>query len=135
METKNLTKEDIKTFEDACQVLGLDPKKAIPDFSVFPKQHQKAMEAHAKLIIISDALNTVENGGKRWIPDWTNSKWDKYYPWFDMGSSSGVGFSYCVYDYWRSDSYVGSRLCFKSSDLAEYAGEQFEDLYKAYFVL
>lgn len=28
---------------------------------------------------------------------------------------------------------VGSRLCFKSSELATYAGEQFEHLYNEYF--
>ena len=40
---------EIKTFEDACKALKLDPEKVIPDFSMFPEKHQKAMIAHAKL--------------------------------------------------------------------------------------
>lgn len=118
----------IKTFEEACEKLGLDPQKTIPDFSMFPKEHQTAMIAHAKLIIINEALN------EGWKPDWTNGQWDKYFPWFVMGSPSGDGFSYCDYDNWHASSGVGSRLCFKSRELAKYAGETFLQLYKDYYV-
>jgi hypothetical protein len=119
---------DIKTFEDACNVLNLDASKVIPDFSLFPKEEQKPMIAHAKLIIIAKAINGD------WVPDWQNGKWDKYYPWFKMGSSSGVGFAYNDYDRWDSLSSVGSRLCFESAEKAKYAGTQFLELYKEYFV-
>ena len=51
-----------------------------------------------------------------------------------MGSPSGGGFSYYDYDDWGAYSDVGSRLCFESSEKAEYAGNQFKELYKAYFV-
>ena len=119
---------DIKTFEDACQVLNLDSTTVIPDFSLFPEPDQQAMIAHAKLIIIAKAINGD------WVPDWNN--WDqyKYYPWFEMGSPSGGGFSFNGCAYWSTYSYVGSRLCFQNRDMAKYAGKQFEDLYKAYFV-
>jgi hypothetical protein len=120
---------EIKTFEDACTKLGLDAAKLLPDFSMFPEQHQKAMKAHAKLIIIAEALNDG------WKPDWENGKWDKYYPWFVMGSPSGSGFSFRGYDHWNTSSNAGSRLCFKSDEIAEYAGKQFEELYKDYFVM
>ena len=119
----------IKTFEDACKALGLDPKKSLPDFSGYPEKHAKGMIAHAKLVIIAEALN------EGWTPDWTDGNWDKYYPWFEMGSPSGVGFSCGDYGHWLSGSSVGSRLCFKSSELAKYAGKQFEQLYKDYFVM
>ena len=119
----------IKTFEDACIKLGVDPEKVLPDFSMFPKQHQKAMTAHAKLIIIADALNGD------WKPDWENGEWDKYYPWFAMGSPSGSGFSFGAAANWTTGSDAGSRLCFQSSEIAEYVGRQFEDLYKDYFVM
>ncbi len=118
----------IKTFEEACEKLGIDPKNTIPDFSMFPKEHQAAMIAHSKLIIINQALN------EEWQPDWTNGKFDKYYPWFKMGSPSGDGFSYGGYDHWNTVSDVGSRLCFKNRELAEYAGKTFLQLYKEYFV-
>ena len=121
---------EIKTFEDACKALKLDPEKVIPDFSMFPEKHQKAMIAHAKLIIIAQALNGD------WKPDWKNWEQWKYTPWFDMeNSSSGSGFSYLDCADWHAGSCVGSRLCFKSRDLAEYAGKQFLDLYRDYFVI
>lgn len=70
-----------------------------------------------------------------WVPDWTNSNQGKYYPWFKMSSPSGGGFSYFDYASWRTDSGVGSRLCFKSSDLAKYAGQLFERIYKDFLTL
>ncbi len=119
---------DIKTFEDACNALNLDASKVIPDFSLFPKEEQNAMIAHAKLIIIAKAING------NWIPDWENGEWDKYYPWFEMGSSSGVGFACHGCDHRGTFSDVGSRLCFESAEKAKYAGTQFLELYKEYFV-
>lgn len=126
-------KEDIKTFEDACKILSYNA--AIPNFEAMPSSYQKALLAHYKLCVITEAINTVENNFKPWTPDWTNGKWDKYYPWFEMGSASGVGFSFNVYGLWSSISAVGSHLCFISSAAARYAGTQFEDLYKDYFTL
>ena len=117
----------IKTFEAACKKLKLDPKKCLPTVSGMPKHHQDATIAHAKLVIIAEALNDG------WKPDWTNGQWDKYYPWFDL--SSGSGLSFLVYDRRSSNSVVGSRLCFKSRELAAYAGKRFKKLYAQYFLL
>jgi hypothetical protein len=124
---------EVKTFEDACKVEKLDPKKVVPDFKAYPVKDRKAMIAHAKLVIIAKALNKLANKGKAWKPDWNNGAWDKYYPWFDMGGSSGFRFS--AYDCWLSYSTVGSRLCFLNSEVARYAGTQFTKLYKEYFVM
>jgi hypothetical protein len=52
-----------------------------------------------------------------------------------MGSPSGVGFSYVDCVRWLTSSDVGSRLCFKSSELAEYAGKTFESIYKDFLTL
>ena len=129
---KNYT--DVKTFEDACKVERLDPKKVIPDFKAYPAKDKKAMIAHAKLVIIASALNKLANNGKKWKPNWDNGQWDKYYPWFYMdGGYSGFRFDDFVR--WLSGSIVGSRLCFISSDVARYAGNQFLKLYKDYFVM
>ena len=125
--------EDLKTFEDACKVERLDPKKVVPDFSAFPKKDQKAMIAHIKLVIIARAANRIANNGKQWKPDWDNDKWDKYYPWFYMGGSSGFRFG--GYGGWGANSLVGSRLCFISRETAEFVGKQFISLYKQYFVM
>lgn len=122
---------DLKTFEDACLVEKLDPKKVIPDFKLYPIKDRKAMIAHAKLVIICSALNRLANKGRKWKPNWNNGKWDKYYPWYWMNGGSG-GFRYGGYGDWRSYSSVGSRLCYLSSEVAEYAGKQFIKLYKEY---
>jgi len=126
-------KEDLKTFEDACKVLSLDAKKVIPNFSCYPEKDQKAMVAHAKLIIIARAANKIENDGKEWMPDWTNFNEYKYEPWFYLGDGSS-GFRYYDSGHWDTGALVGSRLCFKSSDLAEYIANQFIDLYKTYLL-
>lgn len=119
----------IKTFEGACKVLKLDPK-ALPDVKKLPKHHRDAIVAHFKLVIITEALN------EGWKPDWKNTDQYKYYPWFRYNSTkSGFGFSPAYYDYWGTHTTVGSRLCFKSSELAEYAGTQFKKLYNQYFIL
>lgn len=121
---------DIETFEDACKALNLNSETVIPNFSEYPEEDRKALIAHAKLVIIAKAIN----GG--WKPDWSNDDQYKYYPWFYMaGSASGGGFSYGGYDRWTTGSIVGSRLCFETREKAKYAGKQFENLYKEYFVI
>jgi len=126
------TKTKIKTFEAACKLLKLDPEKVLPKVTGVPKKHQQAIIAHAQLIIIAEALNMQANNGKPWAPDWDNSSQYKYWPWFNM-SSSGLSFS--DFDFSYSLSNVGSRLCFLSRELAEYAGKQFKDLYEKYFLI
>ena len=125
-------KEDLKTFEDACKVLKLDPKKVVPDFSCYPKKDQKAMIAHSKLVIIVRAANKIENKNKEWNPDWANMNEYKYFPWFEMDGSSGFRCDGC--DGWDTHSAIGSRLCFVSRDLADYIAKQFIELYKEYFL-
>jgi len=126
--------KQLKTFEDACKVEGLDSKKVIPNFSGYPKKDQKAMIAHAKLVIIVRAANRIANKGKQWKPDWNNNQWDKYHVWFWMnGGSSGFRCSGC--GVWDSISSVGSRLCFISREAGEYVAKQFIKLYKDYFVM
>lgn len=121
----------IKTFEDACQVKNLDPLKIIPDATVFPEPHQKALTAIAKLIVITDALN------EDWKPDWQDNDQYKYYPWFDIekDKNNPSGFRFGSVGYYFATSIVGSRLCFKNEELAQYAGEQFIDLYKDFMVI
>lgn len=121
--TQSIT-ERVKTFEDACEVLGLD------DVQIGVKgldEDTKSIEAYAKLTIIARALN------EGWKPDWSNTNESKYVPWFKH--KSGLGLSYFVCVLWSSHTNVGSRLCFKSRELAEYAGKQFEDIYRDYLTL
>lgn len=121
----------IKSFKDACKSLKLKP--TLPNVSALPRKHQKALLAHYQLIIICEALN------EGWKPNWNDSSQTKYTAWFEIKADekhpSGFGFSITTYDYWLTSTYVGSRLCFKSSELALYAGKQFEKLFIDYFLL
>ena len=84
-------------------------------------------KAYRFLKMLAECLN------EGWQPDWNNDDQYKYYPWFYMGGSSG--FRCDDYASWRSLSRVGSRLCFKSAELARYAGEQFLNQYKKFMTI
>ena len=109
----------VKTFEDACNVLGVTPSFTSIDTS--------DEIAYKKLKIIVRALN------EGWQPNWNNSGEYKHYPWFYMDPKRGfvLYYVYCNLTY----SSVGSRLCFRSEELAQYAATQFVDLYKQLFTL
>lgn len=76
-------------------------------------------------------LVAAYNGGA--LPDFTDGT-RKYYPIFNMGSPSGVGFSFHYYDYWGASSTVGSRLVSESSEVAKRVFKNHEDLYKTFMV-
>lgn len=121
----------IKTFEDALKVLKLDAN-IVPDFSMVPELHREAMLAHFKLVIILQALN------ESWQPNWNDYNEYKYYPWLWVEASkdkpSGFGFSHTAYGCTDSRTGVGSRLCSKSEEIAEYAFKTFPELYTTYFL-
>ena len=112
--------EKIKTFEDAMNATG---RKEMPDFSSFPEDMRKHFEALFKMVVIVEALN------EGWKPDWDNYSEAKYYPWFEMFPSS---FAFCDSDcdYVLALAGSGSRLALKSEQLANYCGEQFNDIWK-----
>ena len=121
-------KDKVKSFEDACKVLDITP--SVPVVTGIPEKYQKPLIANYQVMVIAEALN------EGWTPDWSNGEWDKWYPWFNMDNTSSAGrFSFCGADYLRSYSNVGSRLCFKSEELADYAGTQFLELYRELFVI
>lgn len=111
----------VKTFEDACRELGIDPLQ----FSTTCAGDSADEIAYKQIKIIARALN------EGWTPNWDNASEYKYYPWFHMRG----GFSYANCDCWHQFSGVGSRLCFRTSELAEYAGKQFTAIYKAFMCL
>lgn len=123
---KSIT-DRVKTFEDACKVVGVDPDDVLP-FSDAENNDQKAINAFAKLRVIAKALN------EGWEPDWTNSNQNKYTPYL-KANPSGSGFSCSDYGLWYAVTCVGSRLCFKTSDLAMYAATQFEGIYNDFFLI
>lgn len=122
---------NIKTFEDACKALNIDP--IVPDFSATPVKHQKALAAHYKLVIIVEAVN------EGWAPNWNDTNEYKYELWPDIhedsSKPSGFGLSCNVIVYWRSFTDVGSRLCFKSREVARHTFDTFIELYEDYFLI
>lgn len=128
---KQLLKEfyyrNIKTFNDACEHLGINPNN-LPDTSHLEFDLAKSIIAHYKLIIIFKATN---NG---WTPDWTNSNECKYYPWFKV-VSSGAGLSSSGYNCTNTHTGVGSRLYTDKPEKAEFLGTQFREIFEDYLLL
>jgi hypothetical protein len=120
--------ERVRSFEDACEILGVVPNAvACTGEPEVLENDMPSILAYKKLIIIARALN------EGWTPDWSNDNEYKYLPWFKH--KSGFGLSYYVFDYWAAATVVGSRLCFKSSELATYAATQFADIYNDYLTI
>ncbi|MCY4781780.1 hypothetical protein ORI89_19190, partial [Sphingobacterium sp. UT-1RO-CII-1] len=115
------TYTDIKTFEDACLATG----RTLKSFESEHKGKSDDSYAYEQLKIISEALN----GGNHM--DYSDTDEYKYYPYFNSVGSS-VGFSYVDYHFDAAHSGVGSRLTYKSSEIATYAGKQFLDIYNKY---
>jgi hypothetical protein len=112
----NIT-DQVKTFEDACTLLLVEPHE---HFDKLDEYNQ----ASIKLQIIIKALN------EGWTPNWNDEEEYKYYPWWRMDSARGCDLNIVGCN--NSYSGVGSRLCFKSEELAQYAVKQFFDIYKVY---
>jgi hypothetical protein len=123
--------DKIKSFEDACKHLRLNPND-LPVVDMLPEKDRKSIIAFYKLTIIIRALN------EGWEPDWSN--WDewKYYNLFYVekgGDQRSSGFRYGTTDFASTRMHTGSRLCFKNIELAKYATEQFKELYREYLLI
>lgn len=147
--------ERVKTFEDACQILGIDAE-AIQEQWESAGLDMIDEIAYQKLRIITAALN------EGWEPDFTNPDEYRYYPylclwtkeeleqktdewkdernlqlWFG-GGASNYG-AYCglasatSYSAWSTASaYLSARLAHKTEELAIYSGKQFTELWANY---
>lgn len=116
----------VKTYEDACKVLGVEP---INEQNAKAQGFRSDEIARRKLETIAAALN------EGWKPDWNNTDQYKYYPYFYIQENAKGAFAglSCASSYSAAafaNANVGSRLCFYASRLARYAGNQFTDLYE-----
>ena len=146
--------ERVKTFEDACKVLGEYHQyvMAYREWIRIYYSYCKDITAYLKLRIICAALNDG------WKP--TNSDGEcRYYPWFyiytkkeyeklnkdekkkcrvvgrqsyDAYAFGGVVFSSLNISTSSSYSYHGSQIVFKTRELAEYCEKQFIDIWSDY---
>ena len=116
----------VKTYEDACKVLGVEP---INEQNAKAQGFRSDEIARRKLETIAAALN------EGWKPDWNNTDQYKYYPYFYIQEnakgkgSAGLSCASAHISAAHTSAYIGSRLCFYASRLARYASNQFTDLY------
>ena len=141
-------RDRVKTFEDACTVLGIDPDEWKKKHLMFDKD----VLAYLKLRVITQALN------EGWYPKFTEDE-RRYYPWFyiltqeeydnlsaeekrrcvgraynNANAYGGLVYADAGYASSGSNACGGARLAFSNYDLAVYAGKQFIDIW-ADFVL
>jgi hypothetical protein len=89
------------------------------------------MIAYYKLCTIAEALN------EGWVPDWADTDQYKWFPWWYVStdrSLAGLAFAYSSHTATHAIAYYGSRLGFKTESLAQYAADQFKDLYEAFLL-
>lgn len=117
--------DNVKSYEDACRVLGVEPM----DEQAMAAAGFRADEiARRKLETITAALNDG------WKPDWDDTDQYKYVPWFWIKPRPGqtlAGLAYASTGDAPSltSANIGSRLCFKNAVVARYAANQFTELY------
>ena len=144
--------ERIKTFEDAMAELG-DEHPAVRSYNSvkygYAADKEPDIMAYLKLRIITTALN------EGWTPQFTKDE-RRWYAWYDLldkedldgmteeekkerrvvcrasysaYACGGLVCSYANVASSLSSAGYGSRLAFKSEELAEYAGKQFIEIY------
>lgn len=149
-------KDKVKTFEDAVAILG-DEHPLVAQFRVIESSFKEAdnnlhLFAYARLVIIAEALN------EGWKPKFDGDEC-RYYPWFyiytkkeyeeldedekkdcrvvgrSYGSAYAIGgvvYANAVNASSNSSTSNGSRLAFKTRELAEYCGKQFIDIWERF---
>lgn len=145
-------KDKVKTFEDAVVILGNDNQAVIDYYAIADKTCTEDILAFAKLRVIAEALN------EGWKPKFNGDEC-RYYAWLYIytkaeyeeldedkkkecrvvGRSSSNAYAHGGVEYALafgassySYSYYGSRLAFKTIELAEYCGKQFIDIWERF---
>lgn len=152
--------ERLKTFDDACHEIG-ETHPLVQQLNVLERDmaekasssHDVVTASYIKLCIVVAALN------EGWTPDWGNKNQHKWYPYFyilsekeyddlseedkcrvvgrahySAGANGGLVYSNAYNVSTNSSTVNGSRLAFKSKELAEYCGKQFGELWATFHV-
>ena len=142
----------VKTFEDAL--------KELKPFHPLVKEYKALCKAdvtentivYSRLCVITAAMN------EGWRPRFAKGEY-RYFPYFylytneeisrmseeeksrvvfrsdsNAGANGGVSYADASYDSANVNASIGSRLAFKTEELAEYAGKQFTKLYAEYLL-
>lgn len=135
-------RERIRTLDDAVAYLGEDN----PFVKVYNATKGKDIDilAYTKLRIIAAALNEEPEG---WRPKYQDKDGNggeyRWYPYFRAvffggsaysGAIAGLAYAYANYAFSYAFAHFGSRLCYKSEELAEYSGQQFKDIWEEYLL-
>jgi hypothetical protein len=116
----------IKTLDDAIDCVKMcDELNAVLAYKGSNEQ-MKGVAAFARLSIVREALN------QGWKADFSKDE-PKYYPY--QIHKPGVGLSSAGWAFTAASACVGARLSLKTSDLAIYAGKQFEPEYREFNTL
>ncbi len=67
------------------------------------------------------------------FPDWKNYGQAKFYPIADMDPSSGSGVAFTDYDYWRTGTGCGSRLCTPTREICKGLFTKYYPIYEVSF--
>lgn len=146
--------ERIKTFDDACRELG-ECHPLVNEYAMLKPSFDNVslsndITAYLKLRIITAALN------EGWEPQFTKDEL-RYYPYFEVYTQNeidnmddkkksrvvfrsvnyayaggGSSYAYANVKSTYASAFIGSRIVFKSYELAAYAGEQFIDIWTDY---
>ena len=118
--------ERIKSIDDAINELGEEDEEVkLLRFLEPIIGEETHVYGHQEAVVIAKSLN------EGWVADFSNSHQPKYEARFYYDSSAG-GFVYNDYDYWDTNTDVGSHLCFPTSELAKYFGTQFIEIHNKY---
>lgn len=118
-------KTRIKTYEDACIVLG---EKTVDEETFSNFGLNKNDIAYMKLTQIVRALN------EGWVAKVYDNE-NRWYPIFrHNGSPSGFAFHDSYYANGSSNAGSGSRLCLRDKSLSDYCGSQFVDIWREFLV-
>ena len=138
-------RERIKTFEDAQHYLGEDNKFVEAQLLIEQTMDDcPDIQAYAKLRVIAAALNEEPEGWRPRYQDKNGNGGDyRWYPYFravffgggaNDGADAGLAFADASYAFSYANADYGSRLCYKSEELAEYSGQQFKDIWEDYLL-
>ena len=106
-------------------------KKAEKLIKELNPKHIEALVALNRLFTIAEAWNKADG----FVPDFSDCNQNKWFPWFKYDKdAAGFVFASSNTVPIRASAYLGSRLCFKTSERAAQFGKQFADLYNKVFL-
>lgn len=136
--------EVITDFESARKALGLKPNTDYKHSEHITKSIDVArlVEAinptHIEALIALNVLFTIAEAWNKedgFVPDFSDWEQSKWFSWFVYDKDAGW-FEYAGTNHTPTyaTAFIGSRLCFKTSERAAQFGKQFTDIYNRVFL-